>query len=200
MTHSGPSGVEPKSPVGAEGVLLDLIGDAVIVLDADLRITLWNHAAEVLYGWAAEEAIGRPVTDLLRTEYLRETKEEVLRALGESGEWRGEVTHHRKDGVPVVVQVTARAVRGPDDELAGVLSVYRDVTQQRLAEKALRESEARLVEAQRMAHLGSWEWDIVANTHRWSDEMCRILGVEPGGFTGSYEGFLIFWDVSQLPQ
>jgi PAS domain S-box-containing protein len=54
----------------------------------------------------------------------------------------------------------------------------------------LERSEERLADAQRVAHVGSWEWDIGPNVVTWSDEMHRIYGIEPGQFGGTYEGFL----------
>ena len=47
-----------------------------------------------------------------------------------------------------------------------------------------------MIAAQRIAHLGNWEWDVAANTLQWSDEMCRIFGVEPHEFRKTYDDFL----------
>ena len=54
----------------------------------------------------------------------------------------------------------------------------------------LKKSEQGLNEAQRIAHLGSWEWDITTNLITWSDELCRIYGMEPDKIEPSFEGFL----------
>ncbi|HEX4460267.1 MAG TPA: PAS domain-containing protein, partial [Polyangia bacterium] len=54
----------------------------------------------------------------------------------------------------------------------------------------LARSEALLAEAQRLAHVGSWEWNIAPNIVSWSDEMHRIYGIELGHFDGTYEAFL----------
>jgi len=54
----------------------------------------------------------------------------------------------------------------------------------------LRASETSLAHAQRIAHLGSWDWDIVNNTLHWSDEIYRIFGLEPQQFGATYEAFL----------
>lgn len=58
------------------------------------------------------------------------------------------------------------------------------------AEEALQESETSLIEAQRIAHLGNWDWNIVSNELRWSDETYRIFGLSPQGFGATYEAFL----------
>jgi PAS domain S-box-containing protein len=55
---------------------------------------------------------------------------------------------------------------------------------------ALRSSESRLLEAQALAHVGSWEWDLESNEIRWSDEVYRIYGVEPGRFEVTYDSFI----------
>ena len=73
--------------------------------------------------------------------------------------------------------------------LTGV-SVSAMLDERRRIEEALRRSEARLREAQQLARLGSWEWDIRANVVTWSDELFRIYGLEPQSLNPSYEDFL----------
>ncbi|MFX1561270.1 MAG: response regulator, partial [Promethearchaeota archaeon] len=58
------------------------------------------------------------------------------------------------------------------------------------SERRLRDSEAKLAEAQRIAHLGHWNWDIVKNKITWSDEIYRIFGLAPQEFEATYEAFL----------
>lgn len=62
----------------------------------------------------------------------------------------------------------------------------------KIAEEALRESEDGLAEAQRMAHLGNWDWDVVKNELSWSDETYRIFGCIPQEFELTYDAFLEF--------
>jgi PAS domain S-box-containing protein len=73
----------------------------------------------------------------------------------------------------------------------GIAALRARVERQR-AEAALQRSEASLAKAQRIARLGSWEWEIGGNELRWSDEIYRIFGVAPEAFGATYEAFLGF--------
>lgn len=76
---------------------------------------------------------------------------------------------------------------GRPRELVGVMI---DITERKQFEEALRESEERLKEAQRLAHIGSWELDLITGRLVWSDEMYRIHGIPPGSFEGDVEAFI----------
>jgi PAS domain S-box-containing protein len=65
-----------------------------------------------------------------------------------------------------------------------------DISSIKKAEDELRESEGSLAEAQRIAHLGNWNWDIEKNKLTWSDEIYRIFGLDPQSFTATYDSFL----------
>jgi PAS domain S-box-containing protein len=66
----------------------------------------------------------------------------------------------------------------------------QEIAERRKVEQALRQSEAGLAEAQRIAHVGNWDWDILTNQLRWSDEIYRIFGSSPQEFSATYDAFL----------
>jgi PAS domain S-box-containing protein len=69
-------------------------------------------------------------------------------------------------------------------------SLYRLDAERKLAEDALKEGQAKLAEAQRIARVGSWEWSVPDDQVTWSDEMYRIFGLAPGEFEPSIDGLL----------
>jgi PAS domain S-box-containing protein len=66
----------------------------------------------------------------------------------------------------------------------------QELAERKRAEEALRQSEASLREAQRIAHLGNWQWNVTTNELRWSEEVYSIFGLAPQQFTATYEAFL----------
>ena len=88
-----------------------------------------------------------------------------------------ETLHRRKDGTVFPVEVRARQFQQGAHWFR--LSLARDITERKRAEEVLRESEAKLQKAQRIAHFGWWERDFTTNHVSLSDEACRIFGVEP---------------------
>jgi PAS domain S-box-containing protein len=91
-------------------------------------------------------------------------------------------------GTIIPVEVEVSHLQLGDDEY--VCCFAHDIIERRHIEHLLRKSESNLVEAQRLAHLGSWEWNIETNDLFWSDEIYRIFGLSPGEFGANYEAFL----------
>jgi PAS domain S-box-containing protein len=92
-----------------------------------------------------------------------------------------------RDGRIVWVREDAVVVRDEVGEPVYWQGVIFDITERKEAEEALRRSEASLAEAQRIAHLGSWEWDVRTGEVLWSDEVYRIYGYEPKEFVPTLE-------------
>ncbi len=95
-----------------------------------------------------------------------------------------------RDGSVVWVREETVLVRGEVGEPLFVQGILTDITARKRAEEALRRSEAGLAEAQRMAHLGNWEWVPRTDELYWSDETFRIHGFEPGSFDPTFEKLL----------
>src|SRR4051812_29098888 len=72
----------------------------------------------------------------------------------------------------------------------GVNVTVRDITDRKRVDQELKRRGAQLQEALRLAHLGTWEWDVTTNTVLCSDELCRICGVNPQDFVATFESVL----------
>ena len=96
----------------------------------------------------------------------------------------------RRGGMPVPISLSLRAVHDASGALIGFVGVARDLTEQRLAQAALAEMDARLRAAESLAHAGRWLWDVASGAVQWSEEMHRINGVDPVSFDGTLEAHL----------
>jgi PAS domain S-box-containing protein len=117
--------------------LLDLIFDAVIVRNAKDEITYWNRGAEELYGWDAEEVLGKVTHELFQTVFpkaLAEIQAEIL----ETGYWEAELMHRRRDGS--VATVSSRWVlrRDAEGNPSGILESNRDIGRSKQEEQKFR--------------------------------------------------------------
>ncbi len=151
--------------------------DAVMGITLDGTLVSWNKGAERLYGYGEAEIIGQHMSVLAPPEE-RGFGAAIIQAL-KRGETREnvEVRRRRKDGRLVDLLLTFSPIRGANDEMVGVAVIGRDVSAQRQAEDAVRRSEARLAEAQRIAQIGSWEADAATGEITFSDEMYRLLEI-----------------------
>jgi PAS domain S-box-containing protein len=115
--------------------------DAVFSRDLEGLITSWNAAAEVLYGYAAEEAIGRNGTILMPPGHEGETKALIQRILRGDRGFGFQTQHLRKDGSLLDVALALSPVRDTEGEITAISIIAHDIGEQVRADRELRESE-----------------------------------------------------------
>lgn len=120
--------------------LLDRAHDAILVRSLDHRISFWNKGAERIFGWAAQETLGRNATEIMSIP--NGNFDEVLSSLLQRGEWTGELRERTKDGRPIVVE--SRWTLLPDDlgNPRHILVLATDITEKKRTEASLRLLEA----------------------------------------------------------
>jgi PAS domain S-box-containing protein len=155
---------------------VDHATDGFFLLDEHQAVLDVNRQACESLGYSREEMVGMDPRD-----FDAGLDEASIVRIGErvtSGETvTFESIHRRKDGTVLPVEIRARQFLHGAHRFR--LSLVRDITERKRVEEVLRESEAKLQRAQRIAHVGWWERDYTTGHVSLSDEVCRIFGVQP---------------------
>jgi PAS domain S-box-containing protein len=156
------------------------------------RYTYASPQVRELLGYEPDEIIGTTPFDLMTPEDQQRVRKLFVEAAGRQEPFfRLENANLHRDGHTVILETSGVPIFGSDGSFKGYRGIDRDITERKQAENALRRSEKSLAEAQRIAHLGNWDWNIVDNELHWSDEVYRIFGLKPQEFDATYAAFLI---------
>ena len=115
--------------------LLQSVSDAIISLDLNFNIETWNRAAEEVYGWLGYEVIGRPINEIVQTDFPLNWEQEAFKQVTENGEWECELFQKQKDGLSICVLASFSPLENVDGEVTGIILVGRDITQRKVAEQ-----------------------------------------------------------------
>ena len=137
----------------AQAHLLDLTHAAILTRNTDDEITYWNRAAEDLYGWSKDEALGRTCHVFLGTVFPAPIAD-IDAELHRGGSWEGELAHRRRDGTQIVVSSRWFLQRDERGRPTSTLETTTDITERNRAEHALHEAQRELAHVTRVATLG----------------------------------------------
>jgi PAS domain S-box-containing protein len=154
--------------------------------DLELRYSWAPSTADALGAAAEGSLVGREDAEIYppqTAEQLTRLKREVISS---GSRVRSEIAIER-DGATRYFDVTLEPLRDHDDAVTGVMTVAFEVTDRTLVEHEVERNRARLAEAERVARLGSWEWDIPANRVTWSDGLFAIYGITREEFDPTYQ-------------
>ena len=182
--------------------LIEASLDPMVTIGHDGKITDVNNATEQVTGHSRNELIGTDFSDYFtEPEKARAGYQQVFMD-GEVRDYPLEIQH--KDGNITPVLYNASVYRDETDKIIGVFAAARDITELKRAEQALKkvhdtleervqertaelqeaynslkESEERLADSQKIAHIGNWEWNVATNEEYWSEEAYHIFGLDP---------------------
>ncbi|MBW3583882.1 MAG: PAS domain S-box protein [Euryarchaeota archaeon] len=160
--------------------LMESAPDALVIVDHGGKIVLVNQQTEKLFGYSREELIGTEIEILVPPRYAKRHprhREEYVadpkpRAMGLGLD----LAALRKDGSEFPVEIALSPIQ--TDQGLLIASAIRDVSERKRIEEEIRRSQQLLQEAQAIAHIGSWEWDIPTNSIAWSEELYSIYGLD----------------------
>jgi PAS domain S-box-containing protein len=172
--------------------VLNAIPDPVVMADADFRIRSANQHALTLFGSGCISGLDSRADDLFDSR-SRETIQQLIRDA-----FRQDGNHTRSESAELLVRTSdgSRFTAEVDvntiglDETPTVLIAIRDISQHKRIENELRTNQMLLAEAQRVAQLGSWRWDIADDQVHWSGELYRLFGLDPEGPRMNFEDYM----------
>ena len=175
--------------------VLNSLGDAVIITDNNKTIQNLNPAAERLTGWSSSKAKKTPgenVFKIINAETGRLIEGLFDRALKKSDKVTlpDNTLLITKAGKEIPAAGHCAPIKNDKGSIIGTVLIFRDQTKERRIEQELRHNEFLLKKSQAIAHVGSWELDVIADRLVWSDEVYRMFGLRPQEFDATYEAFL----------
>ncbi|MBC7409758.1 MAG: PAS domain S-box protein, partial [Arcicella sp.] len=163
---------------------------AILSENLDGIITSWNHGAEKIFGYSANEIIGKSVLTLIPSQLQYEEVDIIKKIRNEEIVNHYETERLRKDGTVFYASITVSLINDFEGNLIGVSKILQDIT----AQKKGKEEKKRLVErlklATESAKLGIWELDLIDNTLFWDEEMYELYGIQADEFNAVYEGWI----------
>ncbi len=162
---------------------------AIIARDLDDVITLWNPAAETIFGWQAAEVLG--TTTAIIPDDIKAAAS-VMRRQAQQGMMLAleETRRKRKDGVVLDVSLSVAPIRNANQNIVGTMGMIGDISRRKRAEDALRESETQLRLAMEAASMGSWYWNVGLNSMTYSEGFGPLFGLPRGTFFPETADFL----------
>ncbi len=152
--------------------------DAVVMVDGDARIVMFNPGAERLLGYSSEEVLGKSV--IMFTPDDKQSEMQMVLEATRAGtvSQRLETERITKDGRRVPVEIAVNSQTDEDGRPVGSVEVLRDITERQEAERALVESRRILNDTGRLAAVGGWEFDVETGAVTWTDVLFDVLEIE----------------------
>jgi diguanylate cyclase (GGDEF)-like protein/PAS domain S-box-containing protein len=169
-------------------------------------LVVFTQDKALRYTWVFNPRLGYSIHDILgKTDDTLHSMEvassliKLKRRVLDSGSGAREEVKVSRDGHDYFYDLTIEPLRDAHGEIVGIACAAMDVTERReaeqartTAEKALARQTRQLMDAQRLAHIGSWDWDLETDTVIWSDEHFRIFGLHPTTYRPTYESNMHF--------
>lgn len=163
----------------------------IVEINLDGTVTLANKAYAHIYEFEVEEIIGKKVWEINQNKEFIQSIKDFFIALKDSATIPQSLISWRKTktGKLIEVQTDWDYKKDANNNTIGFIKVVIDVTERKKAEKKLNQQRLMLAQAERLAHLGSWKFNIKTGRLYWSDELIRIYGENKNSFKPTFEEY-----------
>ncbi|MEI6123378.1 MAG: PAS domain S-box protein [Bacteroidota bacterium] len=152
--------------------------EAIIITDLNYTIINLNPAAETIYGWARQEAIGKPLTSLIQHEYIDESRHSVVKTFNATGSWQGEVMQTNRHGARLHILASISSIQNKAGQAIGIYAVNTDITELKKTQILLQEREYFFRESQHAAFIGSFKINFDSEQWQASDVFDLMFGID----------------------
>ncbi len=171
-------------------LIIDTAIDAFVEMDSTGRITAWNPAAEQVFGWPHDEAVGNTLRDTIIPPQFRQAQLSGLERFLNTGEGeilnrRFESTALRREGGEFPIELTVSPIRLGDQYFFAAF--IHDISNRKRREEELRRSRERFDLAVRGSNDGIWDWDLRTNSVYFSPRWKSMIGYDDGEIAGRFE-------------
>jgi PAS domain S-box-containing protein len=170
--------------------------DAIISKTLDGVIVSWNKGAQRIFGYAEAEAVGKPIATIIPPELVEEENRILAKLRAGVHIEPFETVRITKAGKKIDVSLSVSPIMDSTGTIVGASKIARDITERKMAEKRLRESEEqlhiseeRLRLAQKVARIGTFEWNLKTGVNTWTGELEAMYGLCMGAFGRTQSAF-----------
>jgi PAS domain S-box-containing protein len=181
---------ESRLPLEADNLyladLIQKVSDAIFSCDTQFRILSWNKAAENIYGWRAEEVLGKNIKDITGPDTTYDSDEHFVETLKKNSSLTGVGVQHRKNGELFYAMATITALKDKDGNDIGAVTIIKDISDRVKVEKALKEREAFLTSVIDNTPSPLWVSDANGTVIRMNQALRDLLQITDEEVIGKY--------------
>jgi len=160
---------------------------AILITDLDGNIEYVNNQFCKITGYSEDEALGQNPSILKSNYHSPEYYKKLWDTISCGKPWKGELYNQHKNGTYFWEEAVISPIVDEQNNILNYIAIKQDISEKKRIQQQLNKSEENLKEAQKIANVGHWEYDIKNDKLSWSDQIYRIYGVSPNNFTPTFE-------------
>ena len=185
--------IESQEEIKKLALIAKETNNVVIITDKAKKVEWVNEAFTKITGYKLHEVIGQNPGKILQGEdTCKKTVKKIKNAIEAGKQIKTELLNYSKNGKKYWIEVNIQPIYDSNGEVVKYISIESDITKRKKIEENLRTSEARLKDAQKIAKIGNWQWDVVKNTVWWSDQTYSLFGLKTNEIDLVFDSFINF--------